>query len=213
MTQYYRINDLWIKRGNMKLGTDTLIYSLSSATNCISKHLGLCKLPDFCYALRDEKQYPNVLPYRVHQNIYFDKNSMTTIKSDFTTLFSEHKTLRSQVKYLRWNEAGDFTTQVILDKAVAVSEFLHKKFNVVSYTYSCRSDLIFPDVKWFLVKGSNCMLPNGMSKVFNTSDAVPHDFVVCPTTCYSCKICKTPNRKNLAFVLHGFKNTSAFKNY
>jgi len=59
------------KRGNKKLGKDTLIFNMTSATNCPSKRLGLCQLKgrceSKCYALRAEKRFPAVLEYREEQ--------------------------------------------------------------------------------------------------------------------------------------------------
>ena len=59
-----------IKKGNHKIGKDTLIFNMGPAKTCPSKALGLCQLQDTnkCYAHRAEVQYSKtVLYYRIRQ--------------------------------------------------------------------------------------------------------------------------------------------------
>lgn len=202
MSRYFKMNNLEVKQGNFKLGLDTLIYSLSSARNCISKHKGLCKVPNACYALDSEIQYPNALPYRVRQNIYFSNNSAEQFISDIKAMFKRYHSLQKQIEYLRWNESGDIRS-FHLPKMIKISKFLYDHFNIVSYTYTCRSDLNIPDLNYFLVKGSACDMPNGKSIVIGHKDTLPKNYVVCPTTCRTCVICKRPTKVNIAFKIHG----------
>lgn len=58
-----------MKRGNAKIGTDTLIFNMCSAHDCPSRAKGLCQLPDpkYCYALRVEKRFKKCTAYRRRQ--------------------------------------------------------------------------------------------------------------------------------------------------
>ena len=70
-----------IKKGNKKIGTNTLIFNMCSATDCPSKKRGLCQLPDtkYCYAFGAEIRYKAVLAYRRRQEKAWDKLSATDI--------------------------------------------------------------------------------------------------------------------------------------
>ena len=50
------------KRGNHKIGKDTLIFNMGPASLCPSKDRGLCQVAHKCYALRDERRYHHVVP-------------------------------------------------------------------------------------------------------------------------------------------------------
>jgi hypothetical protein len=216
MSNYFKACNLVIKVGNFKLGNDTLIFNLSSAIDCISKKLGLCKVVNVCYALRDEIQYPLVKPYRDKQGEYFNNTSLQVIKKDFNNLlFNSRSKILKNIKFLRFNESGDFKDKKQINKACSLSKFLYDKFKIVTYFYTCREDLIFPDKPYFLVKGSNCNMPNGTTKVFACKEDVPSSFTICPTTCDKCMLCKKPNKKDVAFIVHGPRNflKSKFKAY
>ena len=204
-TRFYKVNNLEIKAGNHKLGIDTLIYSLGSATNCIAEKMGLCSVAGVCYAKVAEIQYPNVLPYRERQAIYFDSTPIKTIRKDITELLSKKGKVLKNIKYLRLNESGDFKNQSQLNKALSIAKFLYTKFNIITYTYTCRKDLNFPDKEYFLIKGSSCPMPNGETRVFECREKVPSTFAICPGSCYKCNLCKRPNKKDVAFIVHGHK--------
>ena len=65
------INGFYYTIGNKKIGNDTLIFNMGSATDCPSKKLGLCRHCDKCYALKAERQYPQVRPFRDRQADYW----------------------------------------------------------------------------------------------------------------------------------------------
>ena len=43
--------EIKVRNGNSKIGKDTFILNITSATDCPTKKLGLCKIPKLCYAL------------------------------------------------------------------------------------------------------------------------------------------------------------------
>ena len=46
-------------QGNAKIPESTLIANLTSAENCPSRKLGLCRVEECCYARKCERIYPN----------------------------------------------------------------------------------------------------------------------------------------------------------
>ena len=207
MERYYKQGKLTVKAGNYKLGMDTLIFNLSSAIDCVSKKLGLCKVVKVCYAIRAEVHHPSCKVYRDKQGEYFNTTPLKVIKKDFDNLLSNSKSkILKNIKFLRFNESGDFKDKRQINKACSLAKFLFDKFSIVTYFYTCRKDLIFPDNNYFLVKGSNCNMPNGKTKVFNCKENVPSSFTICPTTCHKCMLCKKPNKKDVAFIVHGPKH-------
>jgi hypothetical protein len=66
-TQDFPLYWLLGDEGNRKIPKSTAIFNMSSALNCPSKKLGLCKAASQgakCYARKAEILYPQVLPYR-----------------------------------------------------------------------------------------------------------------------------------------------------
>jgi hypothetical protein len=120
--------------GNKKIGKDTLIFNMGSATHCPSKLKGLCDID--CYAKKAEVQYPAVLPARDHQEQYWLKTSASTIVNDIKKVV---KSKRTPIKYVRVNEAGDLHSEACLHKLIMIAEALP---DLKFYTYTHRQDLI-----------------------------------------------------------------------
>ncbi len=194
---------LKVKYGNMKLGTSTLIINMGTAQECPSAKLGMCnaiKKGVKCYALKAEIQYPNAVPqYRQQQFSYWKSNNSTTIVSD---LIQKISTLPGRViKYVRFNESGDFWSQADVDKLSRVAYRL-KNFGIVTYGYTARKDLDFKDVH-FLVKGSGHKKGNnGMTTIINKDDSIPKGYKECPGDCKICSLCMVDKKYNIAFRKH-----------
>ena len=208
-TTYYKVNSLEVKAGNRKQGTDTLIYNLGSATECPSKKLGLCQIPSgLCYAMKEERMYHDCKPHRDRQAQYWLNTDITTIIADFDLLLKKYKKLASRVKYLRYNESGDFYSQACITKFDALAKHLKDNYNIITYGYSARSDLNFKDVN-FLVKGSSHNAGNTgecITRKIDKTIKVYHEnnkkYYVCPGNCRNCKLCKIPKTVNVVIPLH-----------
>jgi len=209
---YFELNGLKLSNGNRKLGNDTLILNMGSATECASAKRGLCKLGKRCYALKAEKLYPGCYPYRKCQQDYWLTSDWTVIMADLYKLSQKHKKAFSRIKYIRINEAGDFHTQGCIDKLDKLAECIKGYFGWTVYTYSARSDLDFSKVKHFNVKGSGWNgAPNGKTiarKMAKTEakhiKSITHNgtrFEVCPMDCRDCTLCKV-GTYNIVFPLH-----------
>jgi len=192
-----------MRLGNTKLPKDTLIFNMGTAKECPSKLLGLCKIPDKCYALKPETNFcaKHVVPYRERQALAWTKAQSFDFINFFIELF-RNKKIRKQVKYFRFNESGDFYCQKCVGKLSTIAQFLKQQYGIITYGYTSRSDLRFDHVR-FLVKGSGHNKGNnGMCKVIGKKEETPKGFVRCPGSCKTCKLCKVPSKINIAFPIH-----------
>jgi hypothetical protein len=136
----------FFKLGNKKIGYDTLIFNLGTAKHCPSKALGLCKFEnDFkslrkgktvCYACKMEWA-KNVLNYRKNQLKYWLSEKTSKIITDINRILEKHQS-NYGIKYLRFNEAGDFHTLKDILRIQKIADFTGLRV----YTYTHRKDLI-----------------------------------------------------------------------
>ena len=200
--------------GNKKLGTDTMIFNMTSATNCPSSVSGLCKVGPKCYALKAERTWPSVLPHREAQASFWD----VCTAQNFIDVFNGAKT--SGIKYLRINEAGDIRSQADITKLNLIAKEL-KVDGITTYLYTARSDLIFNNTE-FVVNGSSWMADNEFRyipkealsvslKQFAINRAVNQIIdpqynqgvmVVCPGDCRDCNYCKVKGKTVIAVAEH-----------
>jgi len=192
----YGIN---IKAGNHKLGIDTAIINMGAAIDCPSKRKKLCQLSDNvkCYALKAEKLYPSVINYRRKQAKYWLQNTTSNILSDIYE-FIKRKTY--PIKYLRFNESGDFYNQKDVDKLSQIAISLNYR-GIITYGYTARSDLYYNKIH-FLLKGSGFFAPNGKTTVIKKVEDLPDNFYLCGNDCRVCTLCKDKNNINIAFKYH-----------
>jgi hypothetical protein len=182
---------------------------MGSANDCPSKQLGFCRVGDRCYAAKAERIYKNVLPYRSRQHNYWMNSSAPTIAAAMSLLL--HR-IRTKIRYLRFNEAGDFYGQGDVRKLSILAEYLKLEHNIVTYGYTARQDLDFSNVH-FLVKGSSHTNGNnGQTIVLRKNRIENHlstlseterpSWIVCPMSCKACDICKEKTGKNVIFPMH-----------
>jgi len=182
---------------------------MGAAQDCPSKALGFCRVGDRCYARKAEKLYKNVLPYRTRQHNYWRNTAENSIAVDFDRLL---KRIRVPIRYLRFNESGDFYSQEDVEKLSNLARFLKESHNITTYGYTARQDLNFEDVH-FLVKGSSHDSGNNGKTVVMKMNVIQANlstlpieerktWTVCPMSCKACDICKEPNGINIIFPLH-----------
>ena len=188
-----------VSNGNHKIGKNTLIINMTSATDCPSKKLGLCQLGSDCakcYALKAERQYPAVLPYRRAQERIWDLLSAWQIADQIVQIAQRKR--KHHIKHLRFSEAGDFRSQADVDKMSDVAENL-KPFGIRVYGYTARRDLDFSKVSDNLtVNGSAFMVHNKFTAVKGIDSAKP----VCAGNCRSCNLCKVPRGIEIQVEYH-----------
>ena len=195
-------NTLEISNGNYKLSKSTLIINMGTALDCPSAKLGMCnalKCGATCYALKAERLYPNVPEFRYRQFSYWRNNNATKIYKDIVAKISIRN--GKPIKYLRFNEAGDFWDQNDVKKLSIIAHKL-KNFNIITYGYTARSDLDFSNIE-FLVKGSgHTNGNNGSTTIINKDDVIPEGYIECPGSCKTCDECMTNIKSNIAFRKH-----------
>lgn len=192
--------------GNHKLSKKIMIFNMTPATTCPSRALGLCQLhnPDFCYAMKAEKMYPKCLPHRTEQQELWDSLSA----EDFVELFLRERG-KKDVKYLRFNESGDFVNQDSLDKAEKVAKLLIEK-GITVYCYTARKDLDYSDIKYLVVNGSGWMAGNECDVVYFYDDLLDKGSLACPKSIgkskeecgETCTACMQKTSKKILFLIH-----------
>lgn len=202
--------------GNLKISSNTAIFNMQPAFKCSSAKLGLCKLSEVCYAKKAERQYLNVRKFRDSQESFWKK---VTPEKFVSALINESKERKQKIKYLRFNEAGDFRNQKCVDKASKIAELL-KEYNIRAYIYTSRIDLDYSSRSDnLIVTGSGFMIDN-MYYVVNKHEqnrkviAVPDmkfksfSWIVnekknkCVKNCRICNKCKVSNKNVILQTIH-----------
>jgi len=191
-----------VSKGNRKLPKSTWIFNSGSATNCPSRELGLCQAGNDCYALKAEKQYPKVLPYRERQ---FQLTQTVEPKDFAAQLIAEsNRAYKNPMKAFRFNEAGDFFNQSQVNWFASVCKAL-KSNKVKCYGYTARTDLdltgllavasvnVSNDKSNWITKGANrfkmVLEASGKNRA-------------CAGDCRICNICQTFTGKTIEVVKH-----------
>ena len=207
---YYEHNGLKVSKGNLKIGKDTLIFNMGSATDCPSLKLGYCKLGKKCYAYKAENMYPQVKPYRDKQARYWKACFSNDFIVDFGNILKKYPKALKDIKYLRLNESGDFYSQACIDKLSTISSYLKVLFNITTYTYTARKDLDFSKAH-FLVKGSSNNAGNNgkciarpAAKLISGSNIYYErgkQYELCVGDCRECYLCKRKNNVDIVFKI------------
>jgi hypothetical protein len=184
--------------GNTKLPSTTAVFNMSSANDCISKKMGLCKATEqgyVCYAMKAEYSYrPQVLPYRRRQGEFWKGVSAKDFVAQFLFINASKPV---PFKNIRFNEAGDFHNQGEVDKAEEIALHL-RRFGIRCYCYTSRSDLNFSKVRHLIISGSN-FTKKGISNRFRIVRDVKKERMkgegVCRGDCRICRLCLMKNMK------------------
>jgi hypothetical protein len=186
------------KYGNDKVGEDTLLFNMGSATNCPSRDqcTVLCR-GRTCYPAQVERHHPEVKAFRDRQESYWRSTPGEQIATDVLVRIGRRPV---PVRYLRFNEAGDFWSQECIDKLSYVARQLRDNIGVTTYGFSARMDLDFSAAD-FLVKGSgHDEGNNGNCIVIGPDEPVPSGYQLCPENCRICSLCMQDSKVNIAFV-------------
>jgi hypothetical protein len=181
------------KLGNKKIGLNTIVFNIGPAHECISLKKGLCQVENKCYALRDEKRYPNTLNYRLNQAKAWDTLTVKQIAHElFNTI------LKHDIKFIRFNESGDFRNQADLTKLKRIARILSF---IPFYGYTSRSDLRLNKLPSnLIINGSGFMVSN-MFEAIKRAD-ITDNMVICPGSCIECHLCKSKANRDIKVVIH-----------
>lgn len=183
--------------GNKKLPKTTAIFNITTALGCPALVKNLCQLVNplkQCYAMKAERMYKNVLPYRQRQRKFWKQSTANKIVE---TLMIEKK--RKDLQKLRLNEAGDFKHQDDVNKAIEVARILMEDYGVQTYCYTARSDLDFSKRKHLIVNGSDFLVDNCFKVVYKKEDLTGD---ICGTDCRVCDWCSKRDKKTIKVAAH-----------
>lgn len=213
---YVNNNVMPVKIGNEKIGDDTIIINTNHALNCYCSKKGYCNMKKDCYAKKSSNTYVNSCLYNLAAEINFKKLSAKKIISDIEEVINSAD---SDIKFIRFNEAGDFINYDLFKKANKIATYFMKKYDIISYTYTHNKELeeyitdIYNsnivlnysyDVKTSLdVK--KCIVIN-KSDIYNYIN--DNNYVICGGVCSNCSYCKNKKEKRtVIFVNHKNKST------
>jgi len=193
-----------MQAGNTKIPKETAIFNMSSALDCPSLALGLCKaiiwdddlqaFKSICYAKKAERDCrPAVLPYRRRQEHFWLGISAEQFVRQFL-IFNARKVVRFDK--IRLNESGDFHDQACVDKAEKISRIL-SSFGIVVYCYTSRDDLDYTKVRSLVINASNFNAPGIVNEFHMIPDGKdsPKGFLKCPMDCTICDRCSKRGSK------------------
>lgn len=204
------------KIGNEKIGDDTIIINTNHALNCYCSKKGYCSMKKECYAKKSSNTYINSCLYNLAAEINFKKLSVEKIINDIETII---KTADTDIKFIRFNEAGDFISYDMFKKADKIAAYFKNNYDIISYTYTHNIELedyikdidnsnivlnYSYDVKTSLdVK--KCIVIN-KSYIYNYLN--DNNYAICSGVCSNCSYCKNKNEKRtVIFVNHKNKST------
>lgn len=213
---YVNNNVMPVKIGNEKIGDDTLIINTNHALNCYCSKKGYCNMKKDCYAKKSSNNYINSCLYNLAAEINFKNLSVEKIITDIESVI---KTADTDIKFIRFNEAGDFINYDMFKKANKIATYFMEKYDIISYTYThnieleeyitdiYNSNIVLNysyDVKTSLdVK--KCIVIN-KSDIYNYIN--DNNYVICGGVCSNCSYCKNKQEKRtVIFVNHKNKST------
>lgn len=214
--EYINNSIMPVKIGNEKIGDDTIIINTNHALNCYCSKKGYCSMKKDCYAKKSSNIYINSCLYNLAAEVNFKKLSVEKIIADIKTII---KTADTDIKFIRFNEAGDFISYDMFKKADKIAAYFKNNYDIISYTYTHNIELedyikdidnsnivlnYSYDVKTSLdVK--KCIVIN-KSDIYNYLN--DNNYVICGGVCSNCSYCKNKNEKRtVIFVNHKNKST------
>lgn len=213
---YVNNNVMPVKIGNEKIGDDTIIINTNHALNCYCSKKGYCNMKKDCYAKKSSNTYVNSCLYNLAAEINFKNLSAEKIISDIEGVINSAD---SDIKFIRFNEAGDFINYALFKKANKIATYFMKKYDIISYTYTHNKELeeYITDIynsNIVLNYSYNIKTSLDVKKciVIDKSDIYNYindnNYVICGGVCSNCSYCKNKKEKRtVIFVNHKNKST------
>lgn len=205
-----------LKIGNEKIGDDTIIINTNHALNCYCSKKGYCNMKKDCYAKKSSNTYINSCLYNLAAEINFKKLSTEKIISDIEDVINSAD---SDIKFIRFNESGDFISYESFIKANKISTYFKNKYDIISYTYTHNKELeeYITDIynsNIVLNYSYNIKTSLDVKKcvVIDKSDINNYindnNYVICGGVCSNCSYCKNKkDNRTTIFVNHKNKST------
>jgi hypothetical protein len=189
------------RRGNMKLGKDTLILNMGPASRCPSREKHLCEITNQgkkCYALKAEQLYKGCLPFRQAQQTQWQTMSARKIADRIGDVIAHSR--KPQVRFLRFSEAGDFAAQKDVQKMDQLAGMLKREQGIVTYGYTARRDLNLKH-RHMVLSCSGFFKPGCDNKFTGVSKISP-GALECPGDCRICDYCKVKHGGSIENKFH-----------
>lgn len=129
--------------GNSKLDDQTLIINFTSALGCPS--INSCPITQkACYAVAGENRLKNVRRKNlIMQNLVLHARSKNLLDGLFDIaelyIIESNEHTKKPIKYIRYNEVGDFIDQDMLIKAAKFSKMVRDKYGIISMAYTANT--------------------------------------------------------------------------
>lgn len=214
--EYILEGEMPSKIGNLKIGEDTLIINVNHALNCFSDKMGYCEHCKDCYAKKSPNIHKNSFLYGFASEIQFNKLSNGEIIQSLEKQFI--KPLKSgEIKFIRFNEAGDFKSFDIFKKANKIAEYFFKEYGIISYSYTHNKELkdhqkaiknSYIIINWSFSMDNEykqaitCNKLEDLVKYYNDDN-----YIICTGKCYHCSYCKDKNDLRTVVFVNHYKDT------
>ena len=202
------------KVGNLKIGMDTIIINVNHALNCFSSKSGYCENCNCCYAKKSSSNYKNSCLYGLASEINFNRLSVNQIIKAIEKTVKEAK----NIKFIRFNEAGDFKSLEQFLKANQVAKHFFDTYDIITYTYTHNKELLSnkEDIKnsyivmnWSIKAGDGfksaitCNNPSDLPKYLSE----PAKYIICLGDCHNCSYCKDKDDLRTVVFINHFKKS------
>ena len=214
--EYLEEGEMPSKIGNLKIGEDTLIINVNHALNCFSDKMGYCEHCKDCYAKKAPNTYKNSFLYGFASEIQFNKLSIDEIIKSLENQFKK-ELANNKIKFIRFNEAGDFKSFDIFKKANEIAKYFFKEYGIISYSYTHNKELkdhkeaiknSYIVINWSFKVDANykqaitCNNLKDLVKYYNDKN-----YVICTGKCYNCSYCKDKNDLRTVVFVNHYKDT------
>ena len=205
------------KIGNLKIGDDTIIINVNHALNCFSSKNNYCENCNCCYAKKSSTNYKNSCLYGLASEINFNRLSVNQIIKAIEKTIKEAK----NIKFIRFNEAGDFKSFNQFLKANEVAKYFFEAYDIVTYTYTHNKELLkhkeaiknsYIVMNWSIKAGEGfksaitCNNPSDLPKYLSE----PDKYIICKGKCHNCSYCKDKeDLRTVVFINHFKKSIEA----
>ena len=200
-------------RGNHKLPKNIAIFNIPELKTCPGK-TEACS--DLCYAIKSSRMYHHVVPTQRKRNI------RVSISAQFVIEVCKELNKYKKVDTVRIHEAGDFYSQVYLNKWIKIAIkipklifFAYTKSYMLDYSKLPSNFIVFYSSDWTTkhysvqLKNQAIMMPELKRKLKKNNTKLAMEFnkqkvFQCPGSCKTCNYCYTkPNKtKFVSFPLH-----------
>lgn len=205
--------------GNNKIGDDTLIFNVSSATLCPSALKGYCKQCKNCYARSDELRHSSSLLRGVLSLYKLLKYPIDNIINSTIKAVKSSKKAKNCL-FVRYNSNGDILNNEILKIMNKLTVELKKATNIkVAYTYTHNKNLnllLSPSIVFNLSDVDNKGVKSTIvAYKWDKKYLDDSNYVICSGNCKNCPYCKNKNDKRTVVFMahgHGFKGVKMLPN-